>query len=113
MGYSFEEKFSINSGQIPDIIHQLIETKLQISPTIDLGYHLPISNAPLKFSWNENQLTPRDIRYVIALADKTKEDTVLITGIIITSGEEFEKFFSLVEGTNTKVQMTIPNFGNI
>lgn len=113
LGYSLEDGVSMNSGQIPDMIHQLIETKLQISPTIDLGYHLPISNEPLTSVWNKNQLTPRDVRYIIALADKTKDGLVQIKGIIITSGVDFEKFFSLCEGTNFKVQMTIPSFDNI
>lgn len=112
LGYDFREGFSMNSGQFPDIIHQLIETKIQISPTIDLGCHLPISNELLPFNWNKNELTPRDIRYIIALADKT-EDVVKIRGMVITSGEEFDKFFSLCVGTNFKVQMTIPNFNNI
>lgn len=113
LGYSLKEGFSINSGQTPDMIHQLIETKLQMSPTIDLGFHLPVSNKPLRFDWNKNNLTPRDIRYVIALADKIAELSLQIRGIIVVSGEEFEKFFSLCEGTNFKVQMTIPNFDSI
>jgi len=113
LGYSIEKGFSINSGQIPDMIHQVIETKVQISPTIDLGYHLPIDNDPLTFDWNKNKITPRDIRYVIALADRMKDNKAQVKGIVITSGEEFEEFFSFCEGTNFKVQMTIPNFDSI
>ena len=112
LGYGFREGSSKNSGQFPDITHQLIETKIQISPTIDLGHHLPISNKLLSFRWNKNQITPRDIRYVIALASKT-EEYVEVEGIIITSGEEFERFFSICEGTSFKVQMIIPNFDSI
>gem|GEM_PF-460072 len=36
-----------DSGQFPDIRHQLLEVKLQTSPTIDLGLVLPNSIAPL------------------------------------------------------------------
>ncbi len=113
IGYTFEEGESIDSGQFPDMLHQLIETKIQISPTIDLGFHLPISKEPLNFNWNKNQITTRDIRYIIAIANKTDKDKVKINGIVITSGNEFEKFFSLCEGTNFKVQMIIPNFNSI
>ena len=39
LGYSrYEDK-----GQFPDIRHQLLEVKLQTSPTIDLGLVLPSS----------------------------------------------------------------------
>lgn len=43
LGYSRYE----DNGQFPDIRHQLLEVKLQTSPTIDLGLVLPDSTGPL------------------------------------------------------------------
>jgi len=113
IGYTFKEGLSINSGQIPDLIHQLIETKIHISATIDLGNSLPVSNEALEFYWNTMGATPSEIRYVVAIADKIKNETVKIGGIIITSGEDFEKFFSIWSTSDFKVQMTIPSFDTI
>ena len=45
-----------DDGQFPDVRHQLLEVKLQTSPTIDLGLALPTSTAPLDVrSWLANR----------------------------------------------------------
>lgn len=110
--YAFtESESSADTGSFPDIRHQFIETKLQYSPTIDLGCHHPDDEDPLEADWSE-VLAPRDARYVVGLTDKIG-DEFEITGIMVVSGDEFGDYFSITEGTNSKVQMTIPDFESI
>jgi len=109
LGYTFtDDELSADTGSFPDIRHQYIETKIQDSPTIDLGRHHPDDRDPLEVDWSEG-LAPKDARYVVGLGDKVS-DTFEITGIVVVSGDEFGEYFSITEGTNSKVQMTIPDF---
>jgi hypothetical protein len=111
-GYSFTDaELSADTGSFPDIRHQFLETKLQDSPTIDLGRHHPYDEDVLEFDWNEG-LAPRDARYVVGLANKVG-DEFEITGIVVVSGHEFGEYFGITEGTNSKVQMPIPDFESI
>jgi len=112
LGYRFgDDELSADTGSFPDIRHQFIETKVQDSPTIDLGRHHPDDESLLEADWSEG-LAPRDARYVVGLGDKVG-DEFEITGIVVVSGEEFGDYFSVTEGTNSKVQMTIPDFESI
>jgi hypothetical protein len=111
-GYAFTDtELSADTGSFPDIRHQFIETKFQDSPTIDLGRHHPDNEDVLESDWSEG-LAPRDARYVVGLADEVA-DGYEITGITVVSGDEFSEYFSITEGTNSKVQMTIPDFESI
>ncbi len=111
-GYSFTDaESSADTGTFPDIRHQFVETKIQDSPTIDLGRHHPDDDNPLESDWSK-ELTPRDARYVVGLANKIGNEFE-ITGIVVVSGDEFGEYFSITEETNSKVQMPIPNFESI
>lgn len=111
-GYSFNDtELSADTGAFPDIRHQVVETKLQDSPTIDLGCHHPDDEEVLDSDWSDD-LAPQDVRYVIGLANKV-EDEFEITGIIVVSGNEFGEYFSITEETSSKVQMPIPDFESI
>lgn len=111
-GYRFtDNEISADTGSFPDIRHQFVETKFQDSPTIDLGRHHPGDEDILESGWSEG-LAPKDARYIIGLCDEV-ENGYEITGITIISGVEFSEYFSITEGTNSKVQMTIPDFESI
>jgi len=111
-GYSFTDaELSADTGSFPDIRHQFVETKLQDSPTIDLGRHHPDDEDVLESDWSEG-LAPRDARYVVGLVKKVG-DEFEITGIVVVAGDEFGEYFSITEGTNSKVQMPIPDFESI
>lgn len=111
-GYTFTDaEISADTGSFPDIRHQFLETKFQDSPTIDLGRHHPDDEDVLESDWSEG-LAPRDARYVVGLANDVGSKYE-ITGIVVVSGDEFSEYFSITEGTNSKVQMTIPNFEKI
>lgn len=113
IGYEFdEEDLSADRGEFPDLLNQLLEVKFQDSPTIDLGKHLPTDEEKLEFGWNKWGLTNEDIRYVVGLGDE-KEDCFELTDIVIISGLDFEEFFGVTADTNSKIQMSIPNFEDI
>lgn len=111
LGYSsYEDK-----GQFPDIRHQLLEVKLQTSPTIDLGLVLPSSEDHLDI----RQLGahhPRhcDTRYAMFYA-KTVSKHVTLTHLFVTTGADFFTRFRQFEGKtiNGKLQIPLPrNFFN-
>lgn len=106
LGYSsYEDK-----GQFPDIRHQLLEVKLQTSPTIDLGLVLPSSTDNV----DVQQLgyyhpKHRDTRYVIFYA-KTDGRFVTLTHIYVSTGADFFTRFRQFEGkvSNGKIQIPLP-----
>lgn len=96
-----------DTGNHPDLINQLLEVKFQYSPTIDLGQNLPTENDVIKgFEEIDSRLTHRHVRYCLILACEY-DDYYEIISIIITSGMDFEKFFTICKGTNFKVQFKI------
>lgn len=106
LGYScYEDK-----GQFPDIRHQLLEVKLQTSPTIDLGLVLPSSEEPLDIRRLENH-SPRhcDTRYAMFYA-KTDGKQVTLTHLFVTTGADFFSRFRRFEGkvSNGKIQIPLP-----
>ena len=104
-----------DDGQFPDIRHQLLEIKLQTSPTIDLGLVCPISRKSLGRLQIEDRLVrPCDIRYAIFFAKKTGH-YVTLTSLHLTTGEKFFSRFNKSEGKvlNRKLQLSLPaNFFN-
>ncbi|MDE0686381.1 MAG: hypothetical protein OXI63_25940 [Candidatus Poribacteria bacterium] len=98
-----------DTGNYPDLLHQLIEVKFQFRDTIDLGKHLPTDPLPIKASWNKWGISPREIRYVIALMEQGVYNNFVVDSIVITSGEKFNEYFSISEGTNFKIQIPIPS----
>jgi hypothetical protein len=106
LGYSkYEDK-----GQFPDIRHQLLEIKLQTSPTIDLGLILPNSTESLDVQKLGNH-QPRhcDARYALFYA-KTDGEQVTLTHFFLTTGADFFTRFKRFEGkvSNGKIQMQLP-----
>ena len=60
-----------DDGQFPDIRHQLLEVKLQRSPTIDLGLVCPNSTEPLDVPMIQStQIRHCDVRYAMILLKK-------------------------------------------
>lgn len=60
LGYSVYE----DDGSYPDIANQLLEIKLQTSPTIDLGLHSPEDGVPI-VTIGDTTFYSDDVRYVI------------------------------------------------
>lgn len=106
LGYSRHE----DTGQFPDILHQLLEVKLQTSPTIDLGLVQPNSESRLDVE-QVGQFHPRhcDTRYAVFFAE-TDNVTVRITNLYVTSGADFFSRFRRFEGRvqNGKIQLPLP-----
>lgn len=98
-----------DTGNYPDLLHQLIEVKFQLRDTIDLGKHLPTDPLPIKAPWNKWGISPREIRYVVALMEQGVYNNFVVDSIVITSGEKFNEYFSISEGTNFKIQIPIPS----
>lgn len=104
--------FSIckDSGQFPDIRNQLLEVKLQTSPTIDLGLVPPDSTNPLDiYHLNFIPIRHCDVRYAIFYG-KIEDGLVKITNLIVTNGIDFFDRFPRFEGKglNKKIQIRLP-----
>lgn len=101
LGYTLKEK-DLLYGAFPDIRNQLLEVKVQDSPTVDLGRFSPERE---EFVIEEKNLTTFDVRYLIAL---TNPKTEIIEGIILTPGEKLGEIFSYVSSESYKCQRNIP-----
>lgn len=106
LGYSRYE----DTGQFPDIKHQLLEIKLQTSPTIDLGLVEPSSEEFLDVQ-KLGGTQPRhcDTRYAMFYA-VTDGKTVTLTHLFVTTGEKFFTRFRKFGGKviNGKIQIPLP-----
>jgi len=106
LGYSRYE----DNGQFPDVRHQLLEVKLQTSPTVDLGLVLPSSEEYIDIRKLGNH-KPRhcDTRYAIFFA-KTDGMQVTLTHLFVVTGEDFFTRLRKFEGkvTNGKIQLRLP-----
>lgn len=101
LGYD-PDKHELMEGNYPDIRHQLLEIKVQDSPTVDLGKFSPLTKETGFCNLN---VSTEDVRYFIALVDKK---TKKITSLILMPGKELGKHFSYVSETSFKCQRTIP-----
>jgi hypothetical protein len=87
-----------DDGKFPDIKNQLLEIKLQTSPTIDLGLVSPDSKTPLDIEKvNNTTLRHCDVRYAIFYA-KIEDGMVNITNLIVTNGRDFYDRLPKFEG---------------
>lgn len=106
LGYS---KFEDN-GRFPDIFNQLLEIKLQTSPTVDLGLVTPDSESKIDMNSIDN-IYPRhcDVRYALFIG-KTDGINVEITNLIVTNGFDFFSRMPRFEGNvlNKKLQIRLP-----
>lgn len=100
-----------DDGRFPDIKHQLLEVKLQTSPTIDLGLVRPNSTEPIDIPMIEGeQIRHCDARYVLFFAE-TDGEKVTLTHIFLTTGERFFDRFPQFGGKvlNKKLQIPLPS----
>ena len=104
-----------DDGQFPDVRHQLLEVKLQTSPTIDLGLVCPDSGEALDVPRiNGLQICHCDVRYALFYAE-TDGRNVTLTHLFLTTGEKFFTRFPQFQGKvlNKKIQIPLPlNFFN-
>ncbi len=106
LGYPSYQQTDI--GDYPDLLHQLIEVKFQFRDTIDLGKYLPNDLRAIQAPWNKWEISPQEIRYVVALMKQDKYLNFFVDSIVITSGGMFDNYFSISEGSNFKLQISIP-----
>ena len=90
-------------GLYPDIRHQLLEVKIQDSPTVDLGKYSPLI-LEKDFCGLEN-VTTEDVRYLIALTDK---QDLTVKALVLMPGKKLVDNFSYVSETSYKCQRSIP-----
>ena len=95
-----------DDGQVPDVADQLLELKLQTSPTVDLGL-IPPGDTGMIDSFPERRFA--DIRYGIFYGTKVG-DKIRIDHLIITTGADFFCFFKQLKGNvvNKKNQIRLP-----
>ncbi|MCX7308941.1 MAG: hypothetical protein NTZ72_13770 [Afipia sp.] len=99
-----------DDGQFPDIRHQLLEVKLQTSPTIDLGLVRPASADALDVPMiGGKQIRHCDTRYAIFYGSANGK-VVKISNFILTTGEAFFSRFPQFKGKvlNKKLQIPLP-----
>jgi hypothetical protein len=99
-----------DDGKFPDICNQLLEVKLQMSPTIDLGLVSPNSESPLDIpKINGKKIRHCDVRYALFYAT-TDGKRVRLTHLYVTSGEYFFLRFPQFQGKvlNKKLQIPLP-----
>lgn len=106
LGYSHYH----DDGRFPDIRHQLLEVKLQTSPTIDLGLVRPDNTEPMDaphlFGY---AIRHCDVRYAIFYG-ATDGQHVRITNLYVVTGERFFDRFEQFGGRvlNKKLQIPLP-----
>ncbi|NBB81094.1 MAG: restriction endonuclease [Verrucomicrobia bacterium] len=99
-----------DDGQFPDVRHQLLEAKLQTSPTIDLGLACPDSEEALDVPKIEGQQVRHcDVRYALFYAE-TDGQNVTLTHVFLSTGEKFFTRFPQFQGKvlNKKLQIPLP-----
>ncbi len=105
LGYKY-----IDDGQFPDIMHQLLEVKLQTSPTIDLGLINPTCKKIMDIPKIEGKRVRYcDVRYAVFFG-KSEDDNIKLTHFYLTTGEKFFQFSDQTGGkvSNKKIQIPLP-----
>lgn len=100
LGYSISVNESLE-GQYPDIKHQLLEVKIQDSPTIDLGKYTPLTNSMIL---PELEIRTKDVRYLIVLMNPKSNK---VEGVVLMPGEALGVHFRYVDGISGKSQRAI------
>ena len=97
-----------DNGQFPDVLSQLVEVKLQLARTVDLGLELPSSDTPLASA--NGVLDVRDVRYAIFYAER-HDSRFTITSLVLTTGADFFDEYRQFRGrtVNAKLQLRLPN----
>lgn len=104
LGYSCFD----DDGTYPDIVNQLLEIKLQTSPTIDLGLHSPEDGKPIA-KVGQTTFFSQDIRYAI-FNGLVLGNRVELHNLYLVTGDDFSTYFPLFQGrgTNKKIQLPLP-----
>ena len=104
LGYAIYE----DDGTYPDIANQLLEVKLQTSPTIDLGLHSPEDGAAI-VTIGDTTFYSQDIRYAI-FDGEVSCGKILLKHLHLVTGADFTSHFPLFrgKGTNAKLQLPLP-----
>lgn len=100
LGYSPNSE-ELLAGGYPDIRNQMLEVKVQDSPTVDLGKYSPEFEEVI---YNGIYKTTT-IRYLIAL---TNPSTGIIEGVVLCPGNKLGENFTYISDTSYKVQRNIP-----
>lgn len=101
----------LDSGSFPDVRNQLLEVKLQTSPTIDLGLVRPDSKEPLDVpKVAGSQIRHCDVRYGLFYGETNGVD-ITITHFFLTTGTSFFTRFPQFQGNilNKKLQIPLPS----
>lgn len=102
----------VDDGSYPDILNQLIEIKLQMSPTIDLGLHSPNEESPF-MNIQGVPIQSADVRYVIFDASFVDDSRTLVNldYLYVVTGADFATYFPLFGGKvqNAKIQLPLPS----
>lgn len=98
-----------DDGSYPDLVNQLIEIKLQTSPTIDLGLHSPEDGADVVVASGAT-FKSEDIRYAV-FEGEVNHDKILLKYLYLVNGKDFADAFPLFKGkgTNAKLQLPLPS----
>ncbi len=99
-----------DDGQFPDVRHQLLEVKLQTSPTIDLGLVRPDDTQALDIPHiGGQQIRHCDVRYALFSA-RSDGKYVTLTHLFLSTGERFFTRFPQFQGKvlNRKLQIPLP-----
>lgn len=104
LGYAYYE----DDGTYPDIANQLLEIKLQTSPTIDLGLHSP-EDGEMIVSISGTHFYSEDIRYAI-FDGMVRGDRIYLQNLYLVTGADFTRYFPMFQGmgTNAKIQLPLP-----
>jgi len=100
-----------DDGQFPDVPHQLLEVKLQTSPTIDLGRIKPdsLDAVPGMPTVESAVIRYCDVRYVLFCGFRD-QDAVVLDHFYLTTGRDFFFRFPQFQGkvVNAKLQLRLP-----
>lgn len=108
LGYSSYK----DDGRFPDVKNQLLEVKLQTSPTIDLGLFRPDDTSFLDVPQiNETSIRLCDVRYALFYGYFISDQTLCLTNFYLTTGEDFFSRFPQFQGNvvNAKLQINLSN----
>lgn len=99
-----------DDGRFPDVKHQLLEVKLQLEATIDLGLITPSSEDPLDVpKLTDKTVRHCDVRYAL-FCGESDGATVRLTRFYLTTGKDFFRRFPQCQGKvlNKKLQIPLP-----
>lgn len=97
-----------DAGQFPDVLCQVLEVKLQLSPTIDLGLVTPDSTNAAQEAGHA--IRHCDARYAVFYATRISGAGVRIDAVVVATGADFFTEFRRFEGKvqNAKLQIPLP-----